>query len=68
MTGSENALLELVAQNVEYVRGRLDTVDTKVDDLRVQVEHRLTRLEGKAALIALLISAAVSLAAATIAR
>lgn len=58
-----SAVLEQISDNVTYVRGRVDCLDRKVGDLKVQVEHRLTKLEVRAGLIALLVSAIVSITA-----
>lgn len=64
MTPQEHTLLQSVLDNTEYVRDRVDCLDRKLTDLRVQVEHRVTKLEVRAGLVALFVSALVSVAAA----
>lgn len=68
MTGQEQALLEKIADDVVYVRSRVDALEQNQMDLRVSVEHRVTRLEVRASIVAFLISAAVSLVAAALTR
>lgn len=68
MSPHEQTLLESILDNTDYLRTRVDTLEQSVGELRVQVEHRVTRLEGKASLIALFVSALVSIAAAVITK
>lgn len=58
------SLLQQIADNLDYVRGRVDAAHERLTGLQVSVEHRLTKLEVRAGLIALAVSAAVSIAAA----
>ena len=43
--------LDQLASDITYIRERVDCVDRKVGELRVAVEHRLTKVEGKASLL-----------------
>ena len=57
------SLLEKVSSDLDYVRGRVDELTTTVANLHVSVEHRVTKLEVRAGVVAALVSALVSLAA-----
>jgi len=62
------SVLQHIADSVDYVRGRVDALGDKLETLTVQFERRVTRLEVRTGLIALAISAAVSVAAALVSR
>ena len=51
MTDSQ---LNQLVNDVAYIRERVDCVDRKLGELRVSVEHRVTRLEGRASLFGVL--------------
>lgn len=57
-------MTDTLREDVSYVRGRIDDLTKEVHKLGNTVEHRLTKLEQRAGLIALLVSAVVSIAAA----
>ena len=42
------------SERLERIETKVDCLDRKIIELRVAVEHRVTRLEGKASLFAVL--------------
>lgn len=50
-------------EDVAYVRARIDDLTKEVHNLSTTVEHRLTKLEVRAGIVALVVSALVSVAA-----
>lgn len=57
---TDNLVLDHISDDVAYVRGRVDNVTEQVSALRTIVEHRLTKLEVRAGIIALFVSAVVA--------
>lgn len=60
--------IQQLACDLQYVREKLDTVDSKLSDLRVLVESRVTRLETKASLWGAIAGLLASLGASFILR
>ena len=46
-----------LAEDIRYIRERVDDTNKQVSDLRVSVEHRLTKMEGRASVFGLVAGA-----------
>lgn len=43
-------LYKYIIEDVKYIRDKVDTLDTKLDDFKSNTEHRLTKVERDSAL------------------